>query len=76
MLFITASTETGLGDQPANVSVSRDGRLVYEPSGPPVRPNPGHTPLALERMMPGFRLLHSFMLGEGMQDYLFSYEGA
>jgi hypothetical protein len=34
--------------------------------------NPRYSPIALERMMPDFRLLHSFLLGEGMQEYLFA----
>ena len=36
-------------------------------------PNPHVSPTALGRMMPGFRLLHSFLLGEEMQEFLFSY---
>jgi len=76
LLFITVSTEGGLAEEPAHISISPDGHLVHEPTGPATRTNPAHTPLALERMMPGFRLLHSFMLGEGMQDYLFSFQGA
>ncbi len=75
LLFVTVSTDHGLAEQPAHISVSGEGRLVYRPSGPNVRENPAHTPLALERMMPGFRMLHSFLLGEGMQDYLFSHQG-
>lgn len=76
LLFITISTADSLAEQPARIHVSPEGMLVYEPAGPGTRPNPAHTPLALERMMPGFRLLHSFLLGDGMQDYLFSFQGA
>lgn len=75
LLFVTVSTVGGLAERPAHISASRDGRLTYKPSGPSVRDNPAPTPVALERMMPGFRLLHSFLLGEGMQDYLFSHQG-
>ena len=31
-----------------------------------------HSPRGLERIMPGFRLHHSFLLGHQMQDYVFS----
>ncbi len=75
LLFVTVSTGGGLAERPAHISVSGDGRLLYRPSGPSVRDNPAHTPLALERMMPRFRLLHSFLLGDGMQDYLFGHQG-
>lgn len=76
LLFITVSTAEALAERPASIRVGADATLVYEPSGPGTRPNPAYTPLALERLMPGFRLLHSFMLGDGMQDYLFSFQGA
>jgi hypothetical protein len=75
LLFLTVSTAQGLPERPGIVQVSDDGHLVFESSGPATRANPTHTPLALERMMPGFRLQHSFLLGEGMQDYLFSFQG-
>lgn len=76
LLFITVSTADALAERPAEIRVSPDGLLVYEPAGPGTRPNPAYTPLALERMMPGFKLLHSFLLGDGMQDYLFSFQGS
>ena len=75
LLFMTVVTEGDLPDEPARMRIAEDGRLAYAPVGPATRSNPAYTPLALERMMPGFRLQHSFLLGEGMQDYLFSFEG-
>lgn len=72
-LFLMVSTAPEIAIEPARLTISPAGRLVYEPSPGPTRANPRYTPLALERMMPGFHLLHSFLLGEGMQDYLFTY---
>ena len=49
-------------------------RIEYRASTPSERPNPRHSPVALERMLPGFRLRHSFLLPGGLQDYLFARE--
>ncbi len=74
LLFIMISTTPTIPDRPARITVTPEGRVSYEPYAGGLRPNPRYTPLALERMMPGFRLLHSFLLGTAMQDYLFSFE--
>jgi len=73
LLFIVISNMPTIPDRPARMTVSADGRVSYEPVSNGERANPRYTPLALERMMPGFRLLHSFLLGTAMQDYLFSF---
>ena len=49
-------------------------RIAYAASTPSERPNPRHSPVALERMLPGFRLRHSFLLPGGLQDFLFARE--
>lgn len=74
LLFIMISTTPTIPNSPARITVTPEGRVCYEPSVDGERANPRYTPLALERMMPGFRLLHSFLLGTAMQDYLFSFE--
>lgn len=73
LLFIMISNTPTIPNEPARMTVSFDGRVSYEPVSDDARANPRYTPLALERMMPGFRLLHSFLLGTAMQDYLFSF---
>ena len=74
LLFIISSTLGTIPDRPGRISISRDSLVSYEPTAAAATPNPKFTPLALERMMPGFGLLHSFLLGDGMQDYLFSFQ--
>ena len=49
-------------------------RIEYSAGTPSERPNPRYSPVALERMLPGFRLRHSFLLPGGLQDYLFARE--
>jgi hypothetical protein len=74
LLFITTSTGAMIPGAPARMTMTRLGRLHYQsdPRGPHIS-NPRLSPTALENMMPGFRLLHSFLLGDKMQEFLFSY---
>jgi hypothetical protein len=59
---------------PARITMTHGGRLRYRSAiDSQSIPNLNVSPTALERMMPGFRLLHSFLLGEEMQEFLFSY---
>jgi hypothetical protein len=74
LLFLTGSTGEAIPDTPASYCITPSGALRYEvPGGAAAIANPRHSPVALERMMPGFRLLHSFLLGEGVQEYLFRF---
>lgn len=73
LLFLMISNLEALPGGPARITLQPGGCLAYAPSNDSLVPNPRYTPLALERMMSRFGLLHSFLLGEGMQDYLFSY---
>ena len=74
LLFLTVSTGAMIPSAPARISMTHGGRLRYRRAvdGPSIS-NPHLSPTALESMMPGFRLLHSFLLGEEMQEFLFSY---
>ena len=73
LLFLMISNLEAIPGEPARITLRPGGSLAYTPSSNALVPNPRYTPLALERMMSRFGLLHSFLLGEGMQDYLFSY---
>ncbi len=74
LLFLTASTGAMIPHAPARITMTHGGRLRYRSAiDSPNISNPRVSPTALERMMPGFRLLHSFLLGEEMQEFLFSY---
>lgn len=73
LLYIMMSTAPSMPERPAKISINSENRVRYEVSGPPAIPNPRYTPLKLERMIPGFRLLHSFLLGASLQEFLFSF---
>ena len=74
LLFLANSTSTTIPKVPARISMSRLGRMRYQNSlAEGTVANPRYSPIALEGMMPGFRLLHSFLLGENIQEFLFSF---
>ena len=74
LLFLTASTGAMIPSQPARITMNQRGRLDYQSDvAAQSIANPRFSPTALEGMMPGFRLLHSFLLGDEMQEFLFSY---
>lgn len=74
LLFLTVPTRSMIPSTPARISISHHGRLRYgRASNGQSISNPRFSPVALESMMPGFRLLHSFLLGEEMQEFLFSF---
>lgn len=72
LLFTLTSTRSEISQEPGKYSIGENDQIAYEPLSPEVRDNPSYTPLAFEKMMPGFRLLHSFMLKNGLQEYVFS----
>jgi len=74
LLFLTTPIGKMIPSAPARMTMTRLGRLHYrsDSAGHNIS-NPRFSPTALESMMPGFRLLHSFLLGDRMQEFLFSY---
>ena len=75
LLFMLTSTRREIPLTPARLIISNDEMLHYTPRSPETMDNPNHTPLAFEKMMNGFHLLHSFMLKNGMQEYVFTSTG-
>jgi len=74
LFFLAAPTGAMIPNQPARITMNQRGRLDYRSEdGAQSIANPRFSPTALENMMPGFRLLHSFLLGDEMQEFLFSY---
>ena len=74
ILFMISSIQETIPDSPGRFAIIDEQHLSFQPMGGGGRNGPKHSPLSLERMMPGFRLQHSFLLAGGMQDYFFSHE--
>ena len=72
LLFMLTSTRQQIPATPARLVITGEDSLHYAPRTTEPMNNPNYTPRAFERMMKGFRLLHSFMLKNGMQEYVFT----
>ena len=74
LLYLTTSNAETIPDEPARYTILDEQNFRFERRGTGIRDGMRHSPRGLERIMPGFRLQHSFLLGHQMQDYLFAYD--
>ena len=74
LLFMMCSIREAIPDDPGQFTIIDEQHLNFESLGGGRRNGSKHSPRSLERMMPGFRLQHSFLLAGGLQDYLFIYD--
>ena len=74
LLYLMTSNGETIPDQPGNFTIVDEKHLRFQPGGIGTRDGMRYSPRGLERIMPGFRLRHSFLLANDMQDYLFSHE--
>ena len=74
LLYLTTSNGETIPDRPGRFTILDERNLRIERMGSGTRSGMRHSPRGLERIMPGFRLHHSFLLGYQMQDYLFVHE--
>ena len=73
LVYLTISNREQIPDQPGRFTIVDENHLRFERVGMGTRSGMRHSPRALERLLPGFRLQHSFLLGNELQDYLFSH---
>ena len=74
LLYLTTSNGETIPDEPGRFTLMDEQHFRFERVGTDTRSGMKHSPRGLERIMPGFRLLHSFLLGHQMQDYLFIHD--
>lgn len=74
LLYIMTANRESIPDDPGRVVIVDEQHLRFERTGMGMRDCVAYLPGNFERIMPGFRLQHSHMLGNGMQDYLFRHE--
>ena len=74
LLYLMTSTGETIPDEPGHFTIVDERHLRFQSEGIGTRDGMGYSPRGLERIMPGFRLRHSFLLENDMQDYLFSHE--
>lgn len=71
LLFALTFTGREIPDEPGLCRILEGMRLRIDPGTERSIRNPRPSPSTLERMMPGFRLRHSFLSQVGVQEYLF-----
>ena len=74
LLYLTTSNSETIPDLPARFTIVDERNLRVERVGAGTRSGMKHSPRGLERIMSGFRLHHTFLLGYQMQDYVFIHE--
>ena len=74
LLYLMTSTGETIPDEPGHFTIVDERHLRFQSEGIGTRDGMRYSPRGLERIMPGFRLRHSFLLENDMQDYLFSHE--
>lgn len=74
LLYLTTSNGETIPDEPGRFTIVDEQHLRFERMGEGTRRGMKHSPRGLERIMPRFRLQHSFLLGHQMQDYLFIHD--
>ena len=74
LLYLMTSNGETIPDEPGNFTIVDEKHLRFQSGSIGTRDGMRYSPRGLERIMPGFRLRHSFMLANDMQDYLFNHE--
>lgn len=73
LLYLMTSNEETIPDAPGRFTIVDELHLRFERLSTGTQSGMRHSPRSLERIMPGFRLQHSFLLRYQLQDYLFSH---
>lgn len=71
-LFALIATRGPISDRPMNFEIVAHDLLRYSSPGATERPSPGYRETALERLLDAFAVQTSFLLRNGMQEYIFT----
>ncbi len=71
-LFALVATRGPICDRPMNFEIVAVDLLRASPTAPCERPSPGYHETALERLLDAFAVQTSFLLRNGMQEYVFT----
>ena len=76
MLLAMISPAPLIPAQPTTFKIVDREHLCYESRGPVTRNCPRYQTRDLSRLMPDFRVINSFLLRHGIQEYLFLYQSS
>ncbi len=74
LLFALISTQKTIPEQPASIEIIGPEMLSCKINSRIMRKCPQYQETDLRRFMPNFRVLNSFLLRNGLKEYLFSYD--
>ncbi len=75
LLLALISSAAVIPARPTVFQIRDREHLSYENGVPARKPSPRYQPRDIARMIPGFRVLNSFLLRHGVREYLFLREG-
>jgi hypothetical protein len=73
VLYALISTARTIPDKPVLYKIVDASNLVYESRSQALRPCPRYHDQDLRHLLPGFRVYNSFLLRNGMKEYLFVF---
>lgn len=71
LLYILTYNRETMPAVPGSFWIQEEGMVNYVLSESETLSNPRRSPRELEKMMPGFQMAHSFLLQNGLQEYLY-----
>jgi hypothetical protein len=75
LLFALVSSAHEIPAKPSTYKIVDHERILYEVQTKSMIPCPRHQPREIKKVMEGFQLSGSFLLRNGIQEYLFVYQG-
>ena len=73
LMHLMTSNRDTIPDEPGRFTIVDEQHFRFERMGTGIQRGMKYSPRGLERILTGFRLQHSFLLGHQMQEYLFSH---
>lgn len=70
VLFAMISTVKNIPDKPGHYRIIDDSNVLYESQSTVLRPCPRYHDVDLKQLMPTFRVYNSYLLRNGMKEYL------
>jgi hypothetical protein len=71
-LFALISTRKHIPDKPINYKIVDRESVLYEGTSTVLRPCPRYEQSEIQRLMPSFRVTNSFLLRNGVKEYIFT----
>ena len=75
LLFVLVYTRKEMAKEPINFTIIDQATITLKQASGEQRPCPQYTLGELQKRLPGFKVVRAFLLQNGMQEFVLSYEG-